>query len=311
MGILLLRRTLGMLLTLLVIITISFFFIRLAPGGPFLAERNLPEEVVRNLEQQYGLDQPVFIQYLKYIGNFARGDLGISMQYLDRNVTYFIKQNLPVSLLLSVVTLIYAVIIGISSGVFAALKQNSWLDYLIMVGATTGISIPLFVVGPVLMYFFAIQLQWLPTSGWIHGRNGSLLNMIMPVVTLGFPLVANIARLMRASVLETLESDFIRTAYAKGLSTSRIVFRHILRGSLTPVVSYLGPAFAGIVTASVVVETIFRVPGLGKFFVQSAFNRDYSMIMGLVLVYSTILILSNFVVDLLYIYIDPRVSKRR
>ena len=311
MGLFLLRRILGMAITLWVILTVSFFFIRLAPGGPFLTERNLPEEVVHNLERQYGLDQPLLIQYLKYIGNFARGDLGFSMNYLDRDILYFIQANLPVSMFLGVVTLIYAVIIGLSSGVCAALRQNSWLDYLVMAGATVGISVPIFVVGPVLMYIFAMKLQWLPTSGWIHGRNGSWLNMIMPVIALGFPVVANIARLMRASVLETLQSDFIRTAYAKGLSTTRIVLRHVLRASITPVISYLGPAFAGIVTGSVVVETIFRIPGLGKLFVQSSFNRDYTMIMGLVLVYSSLLILSNFVVDILYAYIDPRVGKRR
>ena len=311
MGRLLLRRSLGMALTLWVILTISFFIIRLAPGGPFLAERALPEQVVEKLEQQYGLDQPVLIQYFRYIGRFVRGDLGLSMQYLDRDVVYFIRQNLPVSLILGVVTLIYAIFLGISCGVVAALRQNSWLDYTIMSGATMGISIPLFVVGPMLMYIFAIKLQWLPTSGWIHSRNGSLLNMIMPVITLGFPVVANIARLMRASVLETLKSDFIRTAYAKGLNHWHIVVRHVLRASITPVISYLGPAFAGIVTGGVVVETIFRIPGVGKFFVQSSFNRDYTMIMGLVLVYSVILIISNFVVDIIYAYIDPRITKKQ
>ncbi len=310
MGLLLLRRIVGMLLTLLTIITISFFFIRLAPGGPFLGERKLSEEILQNLERQYGLDQPLLFQYFKYLGNMLRGDLGISMQYLDREVLYFIRSNLPVSMLLGFVTLIYSVILGVSTGVCAALKQNSWLDHLVMAGATMGISVPLFVVGPVLMYIFAMKLQLLPTSGWIHGRNGSLWTMVMPVITLGFPVVANVARLMRASVLEILASDFIRTAYAKGLSTMRIVLCHVLRGSVTPVISYLGPAFAGIVTGGVVVEIIFRIPGMGRFFVQSSFNRDYTMIMALVLVYSIILIVSNFVVDLLYAWLDPRIGKK-
>lgn len=303
------RRLLGVIPTLLVIITMSFLIIRLAPGGPFLAERNLPEAVVKNLEHKYGLDKPLVVQYFTYVGNIITGDFGVSLQYLDRDVTYFIKKNLPVSALLGSLALSISLILGLSMGITSALKQNTWVDHMLMSFATIGISVPLFVVGPILMYIFAMKLQWLPTSGWIGGRNGSLA-MILPIVTLSFPFTANIARLSRASVLEVVHSDFIRTARAKGLSSLRIVWGHIIRASITPVVSYLGPVFAGVITSSVVVETIFRVPGLGVFFVQSSFNRDYTLIMALVIVYSVILIFANLIVDILYVIIDPRTLKR-
>lgn len=303
------KRLLGVIPTLLVIITVSFFIIRLAPGGPFLAERKLPDAVVKNLERKYGLDKPLFVQYITYVGNVIKGDFGVSLQYLDRDVTYFIKKNFPVSITLGILALVVSVSLGLSVGVISALKQNTWVDNVLMSFATIGISIPLFVVGPILMYIFAMKLQWLPTSGWIGGRNGPL-TMILPVITLSFPFTANIARLSRASVLEVVHSDFIRTARAKGLSSFRVVWGHIIRASITPVVSYLGPVFAGVITSSVVVETIFRVPGIGTYFVQSSFNRDYTLIMALVIVYSVILIFANLIVDILYVIIDPRTLKR-
>jgi oligopeptide transport system permease protein len=210
---------------------------------------------------------------------------------------------------LGLVALSIALVLGISSGIVSALRQNKLADYLSMSVAVIGISVPLFVIGPVLMYFLAIQWQLLPTSGWIGGRNG-WAPLIMPAITLAFPYFAYIARLTRASVIEVLRSDYIRTARAKGLRESVVIVKHVLKGALLPVVSYLGPAFAGIVTGSVVVEQIFRVPGLGRFFVQSAFNRDYTLIMGTVIVFSVILIVMNFIVDIVYALLDPRISYR-
>jgi oligopeptide transport system permease protein len=301
------RRLLGLIPTLLIIITISFFIIRVAPGGPFDAERALPEQIKANIEAKYHLDESLIMQFGRYLFDVVRGDLGPSYKYQDHDVNFYIAQSLPNSLLLGVISLSIALVFGIGSGIISAVKQNSWIDYATMSIAVFGISIPLFVIGPVLMYIFAMRLQWLPTSGWITGEYG-WVTIIMPAVTLAFPYFANIARLSRASMLEALRSDHVRTAKAKGLKNSVIIFKHVLKGALLPVVSYLGPAFAGIVTGSVVVEQIFRVPGLGKFFVQSSFNRDYTLIMGVVIVYSAILILMNFIVDIIYSLLDPRIT---
>ncbi len=301
------RRFLGLFPTLLVIITISFFIIRIAPGGPFAREKELPAQVLENIERKYNMDQPVIVQYGLYMFDVLRGDLGPSFRYMDRDVNYYIFNSLPASMFLGVVSLSIALVLGISTGVISALRQNSIVDYGSMSLAVIGISVPLFVIGPVLMYFLALRWQLLPTSGWITGRNG-WVTLIMPAITLAFPYFAYIGRLTRASVIEVLRSDYIRTARAKGMRQSVIVFKHVLKGALLPVVSYLGPAFAGIVTGSVVVEQIFRVPGLGRFFVQSAFNRDYTLIMGTVIVYSIILVVMNFVVDIVYSFLDPRIS---
>ncbi len=301
------RRFLGLIPTLFIIISISFFIIRIAPGGPFDVERSLPEQIMKNIEAKYHLDEPVVVQFGRYLFDIVRGDLGPSYRYQDHDVNFYIFNALPHSLFLGIVALCIALIVGIGAGMLAALKQNSWVDYLTMSGAVVGISIPLFVIGPLLMYFLAMRWQLLPTSGWITGRHGAV-TLIMPALTLSFPYTANIARLTRASILEVLRSDYIRTAWAKGLSGTVIMFKHVLKGALLPVVSYLGPAFAGIVTGSIVVESIFRVPGLGKFFVQSALNRDYTLIMGTVIVYSIILIVMNFIVDIVYSFLDPRIS---
>lgn len=301
------RRFIGMVPTLFIIIAISFFIVRIAPGGPFDVERTLPEQIMKNIEAKYHLDEPVFIQFGRYLFDVVRGDLGPSYRYQDHDVNFYIFNALPNSLILGIVALGISLIAGIGLGMLAALKQNTWIDYLSMSGAVIGISVPLFVIGPVLMYFLAMKWQLLPTSGWITGRHGAV-TLIMPALTLAFPYTANIARLTRASVLEVLRSDYIRTAWAKGLSGTVIMFKHVLKGALLPVVSYLGPAFAGIITGSIVVESIFRVPGLGKFFVQSALNRDYTLIMGTVIVFSIILIVMNFIVDILYSLLDPRIS---
>lgn len=301
------RRFLGLIPTLFIIITISFFIIRIAPGGPFDTERAVPEQILRNLEAKYHLDEPIIQQYGRYLFDIIRGDLGPSYKYQDHDVNFYIFQSLPNSMLLGVIALAISLTFGISFGTFSAIRQNSFIDYFAMSLAVIGISIPLFVIGPVLMYVFAMRLGWLPTAGWITGEYG-WLTMIMPAITLSFPYFANIARLTRASMLETLRSDYVRTAKAKGLKNSVIIIKHVLKGALLPVVSYLGPAFAGIITGSVVVEKIFRVPGLGQFFVQSSFNRDYTLIMGVVIVYSVILIVMNFIVDIIYSFLDPRIS---
>lgn len=301
------RRLLGMIPTLLVIITISFFIIRIAPGGPFDTERALPEQVLQNIEAKYHLDEPLLMQYGRYLFDIVRGDLGPSFRYQDHDVNFYIFSSLPNSILLGVLALGLAVTLGISVGMLSAVKQNTTVDYTAMSIAVIGISVPLFVIGPVLQYVFAMNLQWLPTSGWLDSSYG-WKTLLMPVATLTLPYFANVARLTRSSMLETLRSDYIRTAKAKGLKNSVILFKHTLKGALLPVVSYLGPAFAGIITGSVVVEQIFRVPGLGKFFVQSSFNRDYTLIMGVVIVYSVILIIMNFIVDIIYSYLDPRIS---
>lgn len=301
------RRAIGLIPTLFIIITLSFFIIRVAPGGPFDQERRIPAEVMRNIERKYHLDESLLKQYGRYLLDVVRGDLGPSYRYPDHDVNYFIFTSLPDSLLLGSIALTLAVTLGLGVGMISAARQNSWVDYLFMSAAVVGITVPLFVIGPVLMYIFAMKLHILPTSGWLSSQYG-LKTLVMPVLTLTFPYFAYIARLSRASILEILRSDYVRTARAKGMREPTIMFKHVLKGGLLPVVSYLGPAFAAIVTGSVVVERIFRVPGLGQFFVQAAFNRDYTLLMGTVIVYSVILILMNFIVDIFYGMLDPRVS---
>jgi oligopeptide transport system permease protein len=292
---------------MLIIVTLSFFMIRLAPGGPFSSEKKVTPEVMANLQHKYHMDEPLYKQYLRYMADVCRGDLGPSFKNKDYSVNQLIGTSMPNSLLLGVVALAIACFFGISVGLISALKQNSWADYAGMSLANIGLAIPLFVVGPVVVLVFAMKLKWLPTSGWITGRAG-WKTIIMPAMTLGLPYFSSIARLTRASVVETLRSDYIRTARAKGLKDSTIMVKHVLKGALLPVVSYLGPAFAGIVTGSVVIEQIFLVPGIGNFFVKSALNRDYTLILGTVIVYSTILVLMNLVVDILYGFLDPRIS---
>jgi len=296
-----------MIPTLFIIVTLSFFIVRIAPGGPLSAERNLTEVVRRNIEAKYHLDEPLIKQYGRYMFDVMRGDLGPSFKYKDYDVNYYIFTSLPKSIVLGLCAMAISVTIGMGIGIIAAVKQNSWIDYLSMGLAVIGISIPLFVIAPIFQLIFAVKLKWLPTSGWYTTGEG-YLTIILPAVSLSFEYFANIARLTRSSMLETLRSDYIRTAKAKGMKRSTIIFKHAMKGALLPVVSYLGPAFAGIITGSVVVEQIFRVPGLGKFFVQSSFNRDYTLIVGVVIVYSVILIVMNFIVDIVYAQLDPRIT---
>ncbi|GAB6276672.1 MAG: ABC transporter permease subunit [Rectinema sp.] len=301
------RRFLSLIPTIFVIITLSFFLIRFAPGGPFSSEKNVPEQVIQNLMKKYHMDEPLFKQYLSYMGDILHGDLGPSFRYRDSTVNELIGQSLPNSMLLGTIALVLATVAGIAVGIISALKQNHWQDYTFMSIAVVGISVPLFVVGPILQLVFAMRLHVLPLSGWITGREG-IKALIMPAITLSFPYFAYIARLSRASLLEILRSDYVRTARAKGLAERTVITRHVLKGGLLPVVSYLGPAFSGIITGSIVIEQVFAIPGVGRIFVQSALNRDYTLIMGEVIVYSLILVLMNFVVDIVYGFLDPRIA---
>lgn len=301
------RRLLGMIPTLLVIITLSFFIVRVAPGGPFDGERVLPETIKENIEAKYHLNEPLVQQYGRYLFDVLRGDLGPSYKYKDYNVNYYIGHSLPNSVVLGSIAMVLALIFGILFGVLAAVYQNSWIDYLTMGLAVIGISVPLFVIGPVLQLVFAMNLHWFPTSGWYTTGEG-YSTIVLPALSLSFAYFATIARLTRSSMLDTLRSDYIRTAKAKGMKNSTIIMKHAMKGAMLPIVSYLGPAFAGIVTGSIVIEQVFRVPGIGKFFVQSSFNRDYTLIVGVVIVFSVILVFMNFLVDIVYALLDPRIT---
>jgi oligopeptide transport system permease protein len=296
-------RLAGLPPILLVIVTVSFFVMRVAPGGPFDLERSLPPEVRANVEARYHLNEPLVRQYVRYLGDVARGDLGPSFRYPDRTVTELIGLGMPVSLALGACALLFALLLGGTAGILAALRRNRLVDYVTMSLALGGVSIPNFVLGPLLVLVFALGLGWLPVAGW-----GSWRHLVLPSVTLGVFYMAYVARLSRAGMLEVALQDFVRTARAKGLRESVVVLRHALPGAVLPVVSYLGPAAAGALTGSVVVESIFGIPGIGRYFVQSALNRDYTMVLGTVIVFSSLLVAFNLVVDLLYAWLDPRVS---
>ncbi|UCG73772.1 MAG: oligopeptide ABC transporter permease OppB [Chromatiales bacterium] len=297
------QRLLGAIPTLLVLITLAFFLIRLAPGGPFDTEKTLPPEIEANLRAAYNLDESLPVQLGRYLWNLAQGDFGPSFQYRDFTVTELIATGFPVSLRLGSLAMALALVLGISAGTLAALRQNRPVDYTVMGAAMTGISIPNFVLAPLLVLVFAIWLRWLPAGGL---GDGSLRFVVLPVIALALPQVAYIARLTRGSMIEVLRSPFTRTARAQGLPTRTVILRHALKPALLPVVSYLGPALAAIITGSVVVEQIFGVPGLGRFFVQGALNRDYTLVMGVVVFYGSLIIALNFLVDLVYGWLDPR-----
>lgn len=298
------RRLLEAIPTLFILITISFFMMRLAPGSPFVSERTLSPEIMANITAKYHLDDPMWKQYGLYLWQLAHGDFGPSFKYKDHSVNELVSAAFPVSLKLGFSAFVLAVICGLLAGVIAALKQNSLLDYLVMSFAMTGVVIPNFVVAPLLVLVFAITLHWLPAGGW-HG--GKLQFMLLPVIALALPYIASIARITRGSMIEVLHSHFIRTARAKGLSVRRIILRHALPPALLPVLSYLGPAFVGIITGSIVIETIFGLPGIGQLFVNGALNRDYSLVLSLTILVGTLTILFNAIVDVLYALIDPRI----
>jgi oligopeptide transport system permease protein len=297
------KRFLGAIPTLLILIALAFFMIRLAPGGPFDTERTLLPEIEANLNAAYHLDEPLYQQFGRYLWNLVRADFGPSFQYRDFTVTELIMTGFPVSLTLGG-TIVLALLIGLAVGSIAALRQNSVADYGVMAVSMTGISIPNFVMAPLLILVFAVYLGWLPAGGL---GDGGIRNLVLPVVSLALPQIAYIARLTRGSMIEVLRSNYIRTARAQGLSTTRILLRHALKPALLPVVSYLGPATAAVITGSVVIEQIFGVPGLGRFFVQGALNRDYTLVMGVVVFYGTLIIVFNFLVDLAYAWLDPKV----
>ncbi len=290
--------------TMLVLITISFFLMRYAPGNPFSSERPLPPEVMANINAKYGLDKPVSEQYLTYLTNIVQGDFGPSFKYKDYTVNELIASALPVSVKIGLAAFVFTVIMGVTVGTIAALKQNTWIDYTIMSTAMLGVVMPSFVLAPVLIYIFAIQFSLFPAYGW---QDGGFEYMALPVLGMSLLYVATFARITRGSMIETLNSNFIRTARAKGLSYGYIVVKHALKPALLPVVSYMGPAFVGIITGSVVIETIFGLPGIGKLFVNAAFNRDYSLVMGVTILIGFLFILFNAIVDILLAYIDPKI----
>ena len=299
------RRLASAIPTLFIIITIAFFMMRLAPGGPFDREKQLPPEIEANILKAYNLDKPVYQQYFDYLKNILRGDFGPSYKYLDFTVTDLIKTGFPVSLRLGLYSILLSVCLGVTAGTIAALNQNSPFDYLVMGVAMTGIAIPNFVMAPLLALVFGVYLSWLPVAGW---GGGAFKYQLLPVITLALPQIAYIARLTRGSMVEVMNSNFIRTARAKGLAEKIVVIRHALRGGLLPVVSYLGPATAAVITGSVVIESIFDVPGIGRYFVNGALNRDYPVVMGVVIFYAVLIIILNLIVDLIYGFIDPRVK---
>ena len=299
-----LRRLIGAIPTLFIIVTVAFFLIRVAPGGPFHLERPLDPQVMENLLRVYHLDKPLWQQFLLYLGNLLRGDLGPSFVYRDFSVGDLLASGLPVSMQLGGAALLLAFILGTTLGTLAALRQNRPGDYGVMAAAMIGITIPNFVMAPVLTLIFALYLDWLPAGGW---GEGALANKLLPVFTLALPQIAVIARLTRGSMIEALRSNHVRTARANGLPGYVVVVVHALRGALLPVVSYLGPAAAALITGSVVIETIFGIPGVGRYFVQGALNRDYTLVMGTVVMIATFVVVFNLLVDLLYALLDPRV----
>lgn len=290
--------------TLLVLVTVTFFLIRLAPGGPFSSEMNVPPEVKAAIEAKYELDKPLSVQYLSYLADLARGDLGPSFKYKDFTVNELVNKAIPVSFKLGIFAFLIALVLGISAGVAAALRQNTWIDYSVMGIAMVGVVLPNFVLAPMLALIFAVWLKVLPAGGW---EGGQLSFMILPVAVLCKHYISVIARITRGSMIEVLGSPFIRTARAKGLPMHYILRRHALKPAMLPVVSYLGPAFVGVITGSVVVETFFGIPGIGQLFINGALNRDYSMVLGLTILIGTLTITFNAVVDILYGYIDPRI----
>ncbi len=299
------RRLAVAIPTLLILVILSFVLMYAAPGGPFNSERPLPPAVLANIEAKYGLDQPFWKQIVNYVvGVVTQFDFGPSFQYKDRSVNDIIAQGFPVTLTYGFWSFVVAVGVGVSLGVAAAIKQNSWLDYL-AVGISVGAQVlPNFVLAPLLVIVFTLWLDWLPGGGW---NGGAWQNMVMPVIALSTSYMASIARITRSSMLEVLNTNFIRTAKAKGLPMRRVIWKHALKPTMLPVISYLGPAFVGMITGSVVVDLIFSTGGIGQFFVNSAFNRDYSVIMGITILVGSLTILFNLVVDILYAWIDPKI----
>lgn len=296
-----LRRLLELIPVLLISITIVFFMIRFAPGGPFTSEREFSAEAIARLNEHYGLDKPLMTQYGNYMLSLLKGDLGPSFQYPSRTVNDIIKETFPISFELGALAMLYALFVGLLAGIIASLKPNTVQDHLPMGMAMTGICMPSFVLGPLLILIFGLWLRWFNASGWDYA-----IDRVLPVITLGSAYAAYIARLTRGSMLEVLPADYIRTARAKGLSEANVLLKHALKNAVLPVVSYLGPATAGILTGSFVVETIFNIPGMGRMFVLAAFNRDYTLILGLVVFFALLVVAFNAIVDILLGLLNPK-----
>lgn len=297
------KRLIEALVTIWVIASATFLLLRVLPGGPFDSEKALPPEIKAAIERKYNLDEPLLKQYVSYLGNLVRGDLGESYKYLGRGITEILLESLPASIQLGVYSLLISYIIGIPFGLLAAYYHNRWPDHVLMALAISGVSLPSFLVAPILILFFCFGLGWFEPALW-EGPS----YYVLPMLVLGTRSAAVIARLTRASVLEVIRSDYIRTGRAKGLSETTLLFKHVLRNSLIPVLTFSGPLVAGIITGSFVVEQIFAIPGIGKHMVLSVSNRDYPLILGTTLIFSVLLVLCNLVVDLLYAYVDPRIK---
>lgn len=301
-----LRRLATALPTLLLVVTLAFFMMRLAPGGPFDQERPLPPEILRNIERAYHLDEPLWRQYLRYLGGLLTLDFGPSYRTKDFTVGELLAKGAPASFKVGGLAALLATVLGMTAGITAALRQNSLIDYAVMSTAMIGIAVPNFVMAPLLTLVFGVMLGWLPAGGW---GGGAPAFIVLPVLALALPQVARVARLVRGAMIEQLHANHVRTARAKGLRERIVVVRHALRGALLPVISYLGPMTAALLTGSVVVESIFSIPGIGRYFVQAALDRDYTVVMGVVIVFAVLIIALNLIVDLLYGLLDPKVRQ--
>ncbi len=298
------RRILGAIPTLFALITISFFIMRVAPGGPFSTNRKLAEEVLENIKRAYHLDEPIWMQFGRYLGGLAQFDFGPSMKYRDYSVTELIVQGLPVSIEVGMWAMIVATVAGVALGIVGALRRNGMTDLSAGVIAMVGLAVPNFVIAPLLQILFGLQLNWLPIAGW----DGSFGARVLPILVLALPNIAYISRLTRGSMIESLRTNYVRTARAKGIGARRVIWKHALTGAMLPVIAYLGPATAITVTGSVIVEQIFGIPGIGRYFVEGASNRDYPLVMGVTIIYGGIVILANIVTDVVRGIVDPKVS---
>ncbi len=298
-----LKRFLEAIPVLLIVITLTFIMMKTAPGGPFSKEKKVPAEVMEALNKRYRLDQPLYVQYFDTLKNTAKGDFGPSFRYSGRSVNDMIMEGLPETAELGFYALMFALVLGITSGIIAALKKNTWMDYIPMTISMAGICVPSFLLGPTLVLIFSIWLGWLPVTGW-----DTPAQKILPSITLGAAYAAFIARLARGGMLEILAQDFIRTARAKGVSETKVLLKHALKGGMFPVISFLGPAIAGLLAGGFVVESIFQIPGLGRYYVQAAFNRDYTMIMGSTVFLASLIVFFNFISDVVLIWMNPKLN---
>jgi len=301
-----LRRLLTAIPTMLVIISLAFLLLHAAPGGPFDSDKPVTPAIKLNIERMYHLDEPLYKQYFRYLGNILRGDFGPSYQYRDTTVNGIIREGFPVDIVIGGVALLAALLIGLPIGIVAALRRNSAWDHVPMGLTMIGISVPVFVIGPILILLFAVTLHWLPAGGW----DGSLPRVILPALALSAPYIAYVARLMRGSMGEVMNSPFILMARAKGVPEHTIVLRHAMKPALIPIVSFLGPAIAGVITGSIVIETVFGLPGIGRAFVDGALNRDYTVVLGVTVLYGALIVACNFLADLSYSVLDPKVRYR-